>query len=190
MRDLINFLFSNLIPIIIVTSVVIRILKALRNSPASRRGRVPPVPEPGDREDEGESDVWSRLKPDEDEEEERGASPPGPVVYGPGPGGNYGPRGAAGASGGSPGYFTRPLLMPAPSPGEAPPPPSPPDPDPIIARPFAPVNGAAEPDAGPARPGRHPLDRLNRLSPLRRAVILAEILGPPRSLSGSDPVRP
>jgi hypothetical protein len=85
--------------------------------------------------------------------------------------------------------------MPAPSSGGSSPAP-PVNPNPAIARPFAPVAtgpitvepGSTEPDSRARSPGQTasrpgPLDRLNSLSPLRRAVVLAEILGAPKGLN-------
>jgi hypothetical protein len=174
MRNLLNLIFENIIPIIIVVSVITRVLAGMKKSSASRRRAVPPVPDiRQEREDEDEeADVWSRLRPDPDDGEDEEAAglpvrPPVPAI--------------------------RPLLMPAPSFG-GPPLPSPPpaNPDPVIARPFAPVTLMTElegpkPDAK-ARPpqaasGPGPLDRLNSHPPLRRAVILAEILGAPKGLN-------
>ena len=137
MRNLLDTIFDNLIAIIIVVSVVIRIFVGIKNSTASRRRSAAVVPQVG-ADDEG--DVWSRLKPDNDDDEERGRPEP------------YHAPAAAIAQPFEPVITTRPL--------EA-----------VVEKPNA------------ERPDRGPLDRLNRLPPLRRAVVLAEILGPPRGLS-------
>jgi hypothetical protein len=190
MRYLLNFLLANLVPIIIVASIAIRILRGMRNSAASRKRGEPPVPVPDNRQDDDEGDVWSRLKPDNEDDDEDQDSPPIPA-YGRGPGGNYGalydlttaaPREPDQPQAG----FSRPLLMPAPSLIETPPPP-PVSPVPGIGQPFDPVAVTAEPgeDYQSARraAGQGPLDRLNSLPPLRRAVVMAEILGPPKGLA-------
>jgi hypothetical protein len=180
MKNLLNFIFDNLIPIIIVVSVVIRIFAGIKKS-ASREKAAPPVPVV--RQDDEEVDVWSRLRPDPDDEEEEEYPASLPSTAGP----------AVPA----PFQTIRPLLMPAPSLG-GPPPAPPANPDPGIARPFAPVTTGIEPIAAApdnAEPGltarppgqaasrRGPLDRLNSLPPLRRAVVLAEILGAPKGLN-------
>jgi hypothetical protein len=178
MRYLLDFIFANLIPIIIVVSVVIRIFAGIKKS-AARTQAEPPVPD--SRQDEEVIDVWSRLRPDNEEEDEDG-------------------KDEAPSTGPADPYAIRPLLMPAPPLGFPAPPVSP---APAIARPFVPVTmkSAApvvaeldkpqrtddpyrtdeeSPQTAAAGPG--PLDRLNSLPSLRRAVVLAEILGPPKGL--------
>ncbi|MDR1443828.1 MAG: hypothetical protein LBI94_03005 [Treponema sp.] len=158
MRSLLNLIFENLIPIIIVVSVVIRIIAGVKKSAASRSEAAPAVPDNRSTDSpQDEEDVWSRLMPDDEEDE----APPQEV---------------------------RPLLMPAPSLGS---PAFPASPGPSFAQPFAPVTiaiepavpdraEAAEPDGETPQSG--PLDRLNGLPLLRRAIVLAEILGPPKGL--------
>ncbi|MDR0730894.1 MAG: hypothetical protein LBF63_04440 [Treponema sp.] len=141
MRNLLDFIFENLIPIIIVTSVIIRIFVGIKNS--ARRQSAAPVPKTN--ADDG-MDVWSRLKPDDDDD--GGRAKPEPYR--------------------APAEYSRPLLTPDPL-HEAPPPAA-------VTRPPA-----VERES-PAAPGPGPLDRLDKLPPLRRAVILAEILGPPKGL--------
>jgi hypothetical protein len=173
MRYLLNFIFDNLIPIIIVVSVAVRIITGMKNTAARGRGGAPPVSTPAvprGRPDDAERDVWSRLSSDDDEDEED-------------------EHAAAGEAAPLPPHEIRPLLMPA-SVLSGPPPPLI-NPGPVIARPFDPVASsikpvAAEPDREgvplQTAPGSRLLDRLNSLSPLRRAVVLTEILGPPKGL--------
>ena len=78
---------------------------------------------------------------------------------------------------------------PEPAPVQAPPPAPPPAQPalgmPSLAQPTAPL---APPDPHPPRrlPGR--LQRLQLLTPWQRAVVWAEILGPPRGLDGEPPL--
>jgi hypothetical protein len=190
MRSLLDFIFANLIPIIVVVSVAVRVIGGLRGR--ARRRPQAPIPdrvEEAKAEEETYIDVWDRLKPDDDED---GAQGP----YSQGPGGAHAEaapltRERIQALSPPEGTFSRPLLMPEPSGGEQPPPAATIDPNPVIARPFEPALAGPPPAgdpparesriAGQAAPG--PLGRVEGLSPLRRAVVLAEILGPPRGLS-------
>jgi hypothetical protein len=174
MRYLLNFIFDNLVPIIIVTSVAIRIITGMKKGAARKRSAPPvstPAAVPRSQPDDRESDVWSRLRPDDDDDDDEDDE-----------------DGEAAAE--ALPQAIRPLLMRAPDLG-GPLPPPPVNPDPGIARPFDPVAVgiepiAAEPKRGLPRaapgPGPSPLDRLNSLSPLRRAVVLAEILGKPKGM--------
>jgi hypothetical protein len=160
MRNLLDLIFSNLIPIIIVVSVAIRIIAGVKNA-ARRRGAVPG--RGGNNEDDrddGEdvADVWSRLKPDDDDEGERRV---------PSPAGLSRPLPAQAPPPRPPAISVTPAIVQpliAEEPGE-------PDTDRLAA---------GKPDAKNPAPG--PLDRLNKLPPLRRAVIFAEILGSPKAL--------
>jgi hypothetical protein len=148
MSDLLGLILSNLIPIIIVVSVAIRIVTGIKKSAASRERGNPAAVSVSRRDNDDGDNVWSRLKPDDDGEEERG------------------PYQASAEQ-------SRPLLKPPRKPVISA------APVPVFAQPLEP---AAE-KPGPAVPAPGPLDHLNKFSPLRRAVILAEILGPPRGLS-------
>jgi hypothetical protein len=197
MRSLLDFIFANLIPIIVVASIALRLIGGIKGRARGRpRAPIPdPVEEPK-AEEEPYIDVWERLKPDDDQD----GAPAGPP-YNRGPGGAY--TGEApltrerlqalsqapgnGGQGAPEGAFSRPLLMPEPSGGQPPPAI---DPNPVIDQPFEPVLAGPPPAAPPARESRltgraagGPLGRVEALSPLRRAVVLAEILGPPRGLS-------
>ncbi|MDR1972662.1 MAG: hypothetical protein LBQ46_12170 [Treponema sp.] len=66
MRNLLNFIFSNLVPILVVTSVAIRIIVGMRNS-ARKKPQADDLGEQEDREEEY-TDVWTRLKPDDEED--------------------------------------------------------------------------------------------------------------------------
>jgi hypothetical protein len=204
MRGLLNFIFANVVPIIVVVSIVLRIIGGMRNQ-ARKKSQVPDahtgrVEEQTD-EEEDYAGVWDRLKPDED--------PPPDLAYGRSSsrnsGGSFSGISGAGLSPPPVRAEIRPLLMPAsspsPRPGPAPPPlVSPPlSPPPVsslpISPPLSPVSSlepavlrfeTKEPEAETKREtpeNRAPVPffrRIENLSPLRRAVILAEILGPPR----------
>jgi hypothetical protein len=179
MRNLLDLIISNLIPIIIVVSVIIRIVTSVKKT---SRGE-PALPEAPD--DEAEADVWRRLRPDDDEGKPAATfsrpllSPVEPAAH-------------TGAARGGTSAVTRGLApdftpgFTAPGPGR----PAPgftsditPGVTPATAGPLDQRPGAVE---GPAAkvPGGA-LGRLERLSPLRRAVVLAEILGAPKGLSNS-----
>jgi hypothetical protein len=170
MRDLLNFIFANLVPIIVVVSIALRIIGGMKG-----RKKQPFQGFAGEEEGEDEEqgpgeeyiEVWDRLQPDEESRPS-----PGPVK-GPGGGPVHPPV-----------QNTRPLLMPAPGrPGPSRPVPAPLGPPPLnpVPAPRGPAPRPPEPEA-PAK--KAPVfRRLENLSPLRRAVILAEILGPPRGLS-------
>jgi hypothetical protein len=186
MRDLLNFIFANLIPILVVVSIALRIIGGMKSH---ARKKQPPqtlrdlVEEQKDEEEY--SAVWDRLQPDEEE-----AGPDS--VYGKDSGAFHGAGGVSPAI-----QDIRPLLMPAPSPlprsGPVPSllspalPLAPPlfTPEAVLFKPET----AGEPEIRTKRksPGERSaaafFSRLEKLPPLRRAVILAEILGPPRGLS-------
>ncbi|MDR0400508.1 MAG: hypothetical protein LBH51_06140 [Treponema sp.] len=164
MRSLLNFILANLVPLIVVVAVILRII----NSMKAVTGKKAAPAALGDQEEGGEDDAWSRLRPDEDEGDAAGYAAPRPAARPAAP---------------SPDPAIRPLLMPA-SLLDGPPSPPPASLDPVIAPPFDPVSTAPAAEGRPpaGAPGPGPLDRLNRLSPLRRAVVLAEILGKPRGM--------
>jgi hypothetical protein len=188
MRNLLNFIFANLIPIVVVVSIALRIIGGVKSH---ARKKQPPQT-PGDfidgQEDEEEySGVWDRLKPDEE-------APP-----------NLASGKDSGASHDAGGVYPpvrdiRPLLMPAlsPLPRSGPAPsslfsPAAPLTPPLFTPETPPfeLETVIEPEIEAKRegPGERPsaafFRRLEKLPPLRRAVILAEILGPPRGLSNS-----
>jgi hypothetical protein len=150
MRSLIDLLFSNLIPIIIAVSVVIRIVMGIKK--AGDRKRETPEPQVYKRDDEEETaDVWSRLRPDDDDEEDEQYQAPI-----------------------DPAAFSRPLLTQSyelAAPLEAPP-------EALAASPA--------PEEIPPGVGHSPTAafflRIGRLSPLRQAVIMAEVLGSPKGM--------
>jgi hypothetical protein len=188
MRDLLDFIFSNIVPILVVVSIAIRIIGGMKGGArkkqaAQARGNL--FEEEKLVEKEEYVEVWDRLKPDAEE-----GSLPG-LVQGKGTGG---PREQGGVH--PPAGEIRPLLTPAPPvfPRPAPPPLgtaasfSPPAPS--LAPELSLSGPAAPPVEAEARrpaPGGKPAAafprRIENLSPLRRAVILAEILGAPRGLS-------
>jgi hypothetical protein len=153
MRNLLDLIFANLIPIIIVVSVVIRIFVGIKNSARGQSATLVPKTSADD-----DGDVWSRLKPDDDDDE-RGKPEPYRLPVG----------------------NSQPLLTPVPPPEK-----------PVFSAATVlaqPLESAAERPGierlgmeRPGIPGPGPLDRLDKLSPLRRAVVLAEILGPPKGL--------
>jgi hypothetical protein len=165
MRNLLDFILANLIPVIVVVSIVLRIIGGIRSG-ARKKSQDPALnraEDPGF-EEEGYAGVWERLKPDEE-------SPPDLA------------RGRSSAGAGPsppPPPEIRPLLMPAGPSRPAPAPVlfSPPEPEVPLFEPKAPGDVRQKPveKRSPA-PFFH---RIENLSPLRRAVILAEILGPPR----------
>jgi hypothetical protein len=150
--DLLGFLFANLVPIVIVVSVIIRIYVSIKNA---ARKKAAPVPKPKQTEPE-EPDAW-RLEPDDDDD------------------------------GIVPAIYTKP----APPPEAVPAFPLSVDPvtDPEPAAPSLPFQEAAAPGAafaavshtGAAAPAGF-FGRINALSPMRQAVVLAEILGPPKGM--------
>jgi hypothetical protein len=176
MRNLLDFIFANLIPIIVVVSIALRIIGGMRSQarkkaqvPGGHTGRV----EEQVVEEEDYAGVWDRLKPDEE-------SPPALA-----PGGS---SGGNSDTGGPPPVQSeiRPLLMPASFPlprrGPAPVPPL------SVSPLFSPVL-PAEPKEPEMETKQESVEarsvllffrRIESLSPLRRAVILAEIMGPPR----------
>jgi hypothetical protein len=188
MRNLLNFIFANLVPILVVVSIVLRIIGGMksqaRKKQLSQTLQDDPAGEQEPEEKEEYADVWSRLRPDEEE------ARPSPV-YGRGSGGVRGDIHL-------PAQEIRPLLMPVPAtvpprPRAVPPPLSP-------VLPFKPEPPLFEPESEPTSevmevtietkretPGGNSaaafFRRIENLSPLRRAVILAEILGSPRGLS-------
>jgi hypothetical protein len=188
MRDLLDFILANFIPVIMVVFIVLRIIGGIKSG--ARKNPQAPVfdsaedPEPEEEEEEY-AGAWERLKPD-------GESPPDLTR-------DRSSAGYAGSTGAGQGLFpppspeARPLLMPALSPRPGPPPVSsplfsPPVPPPLSPVPLPPEVLPPEPEA-PGDPkqraaeGESPAPvfrRIEKLSPLRRAVILAEILGPPR----------
>ncbi|MDR2747252.1 MAG: hypothetical protein LBB77_07375 [Treponema sp.] len=186
MRDLLNFIFANIVPIIIVVSIALRIIGGLRGQARKRPQPQTPSDPVETREPEEEYvDVWKRLEPDEDE------GPRPALAYGQSPGGVRGPEG-----GRPPAGEARPLLMPASTGPLSRPTPVPPPsaPVPPLAS-FTPEAPRLEPGLDTRREapskeqgkGAKPAPvfsrRIENLSPLRRAVILAEIIGPPRGLS-------
>jgi hypothetical protein len=178
MRSLLNFIFANIVPIVVVVSIVLRIIGGIKSGarkksqvPDAHTGRV-------EEQTDGEEDyagVWDRLKPDED-------SPPD-LAYGRSFSGTSG----AGLSPPPVRAKIRPLLMPSsPFPQRPPPPVSPPfSLAPSLETEILPFE-LKKPEVETKREtpeNRAPAPffrRIENLSPLRRAVILAEILGPPR----------
>jgi hypothetical protein len=190
MRNLLNFIFANLVPILVVVSIVLRIIGGMRSQARkkqlSQTLQDDPAGEQEPEEEEEYTDVWSRLRPDDEE------ARPSPVYE----------RVSGGVHGTGvhlPVQEIRPLLMPVPS--AAPPPllpradPSPlspvppfkPETPPFESPIFEPASRSLEPEIKREGAGKNSaaafFQRVENLSPLRRAVILAEILGPPRGLS-------
>jgi hypothetical protein len=173
MRSLISLLLSNLIPIVIAVSIFIRIYTGIKKAVASsKKGEQPQPVVNNQRDDDGEEepDVWERLRPDDEDEEEIVPAPPG--------------------------VFTRPLLMPA-APGTQFVPSAPPvSAAPLVAAPLEAIfESTLEPDIPHPKPlaPSHELPQenfrvaaffrnVNRLPPLQQAVIFAEILGPPKGM--------
>jgi hypothetical protein len=199
MRDLLNFIFSNIVPILVVVSIAIRIIGGLKGGARKRQQAQGPGNLFEEEKPVGEEEyveVWDRLKPDAED-----GSQPG-LAQGKGPGVARDPSGVR-----LPAGEIRPLLMPAysgapafPQPRAAPPPLSPVPlftPELLPSKPEGPEAPSLAPElslSGPAAPPveaetRRPAPgapfprRIENLSPLRRAVILAEILKPPRGLS-------
>jgi hypothetical protein len=159
MSYLINFLFSNLIPIIIVVSVVLRIYGGLKNAAASRRKAASrPVREAEEwDEDEtaGEDDIQPRFSAAEEE-------PPRQAVHQP-----------------SPSLVSLPRLNPLDSASSG-----------LIPEAAAIRTAGALPAASPqvpASPAAVPIPvffrRISALRPMQQALVLSEILGPPRGMN-------
>jgi hypothetical protein len=159
MSSPIDLLFSNLIPIIIVVSVVIRIFLGIKKAGDRRKEQEQEPAGPVYKQDDEEevADVWSRLRPDEDEE---------PDV----------PQTAIPQE-----TFSRPLLTQVYEQAASPPEVSLGGPEPLIAQAQTP--GEMPPaSAENSSPAAAFFRRINALSPMRQAVILAEILGPPKGV--------
>jgi hypothetical protein len=188
MRDLVSFIFANFIPILIAVSFILRIVVGIRNQ--ARKKQPSPVPPVREKEEEEYVSVWSRLMADEEEGE--GEDQTRPYGRAPGVSGEIRP----------PLQQTRPLLMPAPSASVSHPPPLKPALAPLPPAPSAllePGLTAPEPLAGPESgigkkagetgTGESPekgsavrafFRRVDSLPPLGRALVLSEILGPPK----------
>jgi hypothetical protein len=153
MDYLVNFLFSNLIPIIIVVSVVLRIYKGMKSAADSRRGKTAPIPvqEAEEQDGDGTEEEWGR-----DDTQPRfylaESAPPRQTVQ-------------------PPSLVPLPGLRPLEDPVTAAPHPGGTAAQPISRQ--APVSPAAE--AAPAF-----FRRIRALRPMQQALVLSEILGPPR----------
>ncbi|MDR0450398.1 MAG: hypothetical protein LBH26_03940 [Treponema sp.] len=155
MDYLISFLLSNLIPIVIVVSIVLRIYKGMKNAADSRRGKTAAMP------------VQSMAEQDEDEDETAGE-----------------------------GYLEDDirhrfyLAESAPPRQKAPPAPSLaplPELKPLDnALPAEPLPVPQQVPASPAAPAPVPafFHRIAALRPMQQALVLSEILGPPK---GAEP---
>jgi hypothetical protein len=133
---LVNFLFANLIPIIVVVSIVLRIYSGMKSAAGSRRRKA--VPTPVQEEGEDREPKFYLAEP----------APPRPV-----------PR------------------QTAPPPSSLVPLPSPP------AGAVSAVPRPGQPGAGTARTAPAVFfRRIGVLHPMQQALVLSEILGPPRAL--------
>jgi hypothetical protein len=160
-KSLIDFLFSNLIPFIIVASVIVRIFMGIKKTADRRKesqsDHEKEIPKKKERPEEI-PDAW-RLEPDDDDDDD---DEPRPV--------RQPARQAA-----VPQVFSQPLSAPAVFDGQG----------------FAALPSGPEPSRQPllsreARQGSSAaarfFRRIDALPPMRQAVILAEILGPPKGM--------
>ncbi|MDR3193376.1 MAG: hypothetical protein LBT87_09960 [Treponema sp.] len=157
MNYLINFLFSNLIPIIIVVSVVLRIYGGIKNAAASRRGTAPSMPvqeaeerdedETGNAERDRGDDIPPRFYLAESKPPRQAAPPPLPSLVS------------------LPGLGSLDSVPPG----------------------LTPRLGSQTAGGLPAEPRQVPAPaffrRIKALRPMQQALVLSEILGSPRGMN-------
>jgi hypothetical protein len=154
MNNLINFLFANLIPIVVVVSIVLRIYAGMKNNAGARRNRTAPVQEQ-DEEDETAGE-GSRLG-------EEGSQPRFYLAE------SAPPRQSVSHAPAS-------SLVPLPeiSPLDSAPPAG-----------FVPAEGRPglrQAAIAPVEPVPGLFHRIAALRPMQQALVLSEILGPPKGL--------
>jgi hypothetical protein len=151
MNNLINFLFANLIPIIVVVSIVLRIYTGMKNNAGARRNRTAPVQEQDD-EDETAGE-GSRLG-------EEGSQPRFYLAESAPPRQSVSPA---------------PSLVPLPEIGSL---------DSAPPAGFVPEGrpGLRQAAIAPEEPLPDLFHRIAALRPMQQALVLSEILGPPKAL--------
>jgi hypothetical protein len=156
MDYLVNFLFSNLIPIIIVVSVVLRIYKGMKSAADSRRGKTAPtLIQEAEEQDEDETageNIQPRFYLAESAPPRQIVQPPSPSLV---PLSGLRPPESAASGLISKEAASRPGVLPA---------------EPLPALRQVPASPAASAF----------FRRISALRPMQQALVLSEILGPPR----------